>query len=107
MSFNEIYDEVEKLRGLLSAFQVCYPDTGVRIEPCVNKIDMVLGSPSDRTIYYLVEDLKNILTYFNEIEAIAPSLTKQLVDIRFMIQRLMGPVNPSDDSEDYVKKDFH
>lgn len=107
MSFNEIYDEVEKLRGLLSAFQVCYPDTSVRIEPCVSKIDQVLGAPSDQTIHYLVEDLQDILKYFVEIENIAPELTKQLVDVRLMIHRLLGPVHPNEDAENNVKKDIH
>lgn len=93
-SFNEIYDEVEQLRGLLTAFKVVYPDTSVRIDPCIEKIDKVLVQPDDPSIYYLVEDLQNILVYFGEIERIAPELSRQLVDIRFMIGRLLGPIDP-------------
>jgi len=95
-SFNEIYNEVEQLRGLLTAFQVCYPDTEVRIRPCVEKIDRVLTEPTANSLYYAVEDLQNILVYFGEIEKIAPELNKQLVDIRFMINRLLGPTNPDE-----------
>ena len=93
-SFNEIYNEVEDLRGLLSAFAVCYPDTSVRIDPCIEKIDKVLTQPTDDTIYYVVEDLQNILVYFGEIERIAPDIGKQLVDIRQVISRLLGPLEP-------------
>ena len=90
-SFNEIYNEVEKLRGLITAFEVCYPDTSVRIQPCIEKIDKVLVQPSDQSIYYLVEDLQNILIYFGQVERISPDISKQLVDIRMMINRLLGP----------------
>ena len=93
-SFNEIYNEVEDLRGLLSAFAVCYPDTSVRIDPCIEKIDKVLTQPTDESIYYAVEDLQNILVYFGEIERISPDLSKQLVDIRLVISRLLGPLDP-------------
>lgn len=95
-SFNEIYDEVEKLRGLITAFEVCYPDTSVRIQPCIEKIDKVLVQPSDQNIYYLTEDLQNILIYFGQVERIAPDISKQLVDIRMMINRLLGPTNPDE-----------
>lgn len=93
-SFNEIYDEVEDLRGLLSAFQVTYPDTGVRIEPCLEKLDKVLTQPTDEAIYYAVEDLQNFLVYLGEVERIAPELGKQMVDIRVLILRLLGPTVP-------------
>ena len=95
-SFNEIYDEVEKLRGLITAFGVCYPDTQVRTGPCVEKIDKVLVQPTDEAIYYLVEDLQNMLVYFGEVERISPEIRKQLTDIRIMINRLLGPTNPDD-----------
>ncbi len=93
-SFNEIYNEVEDLRGLLTAFSVCYPDTSVRVDPCIEKIDKVLTQPTYEAVYYAVEDLQNILVYFGEIERIAPEINKQLVDIREMISRLLGPTNP-------------
>ena len=95
-SFNEIYDEVEKLRGLITAFEVCYPDTSVRIQPCIEKIDKVLVQPSDQNIYYLTEDLQNILIFFGQVERIAPDISKQLVDIRMMINRLLGPTHPDE-----------
>lgn len=95
-SFNEIYNEVESLRGLLSAFMVSYPDTSVRIEPAIEKIDRVLIAPSDESIYYAVEDIQNLLVYLGEVERIAPDLGKQMVDIRFMIHRLLGPTNPDE-----------
>lgn len=95
-SFNEIYSEVESLRGLLSAFMVSYPDTGVRIEPAIEKIDRVLAAPSDESVYYAVEDMQNLLVYLGEVERIAPELGKQMVDIRMMINRLLGPTNPEE-----------
>ena len=95
-SFNEIYDEVEQLRGLLTAFKVVYPVTAVRIDPCLEKIDKVLVQPTDEAIYYVVEDLNNILVYFGEVERIDPSLKKQLTDIRMMIGRLLGPTHPDE-----------
>jgi len=95
-SFNEIYDEVEQLRGLITAFGVCYPDTQVRTEPCIEKIDRVLQSPSDQSVYYLVEDLQNFLVYLGEVVRIAPELNKQTTDLRMMINRLLGPTNPDD-----------
>lgn len=95
-SFNEIYDEVEKLRGLLTAFKVVYPDTSVRIDPALEKIDKVLVQPTEESIYYVVEDMNNILVYFGQIERMAPELGKQLTDIRFMINRLLGPTNPDE-----------
>lgn len=95
-SFNEIYNEVEDLRGLLSAFMVSYPDTAVRIEPAIEKIDRVLTAPSDESIYYAVEDIQNLLVYLGEVERIAPDLGKQMGDIRLMIHRLLGPTNPDE-----------
>jgi len=95
-SFNEIYNEVEQLRGLVTAFEVCYPDTSVRIKPCVEKMDKVLVQPSEQSVYYLVEDLQNILVYFGHIEKMAPEIGKQLTDIRILIHRLLGPTNPDE-----------
>lgn len=93
-SFNEIYDEVEDLRGLLTAFKVVYPDTSVRLDPAIEKIDKVLVQPTPESIYYVVEDMQNLLIYFGEIERMAPELNTQLGDIRELINRLLGPTNP-------------
>lgn len=91
--FAETYNEVEQLRGLLCAFEVVFPETGVRIRPCVAKIDMVLNSPNDQTIYYLVEDLQNLLVYFGEIEAIDKEMVKSTRDSKDLIMRLLGPID--------------
>jgi len=89
--FNEIYSEVEDLRGLLCAIKVNYPDTEVRVDPAIHKIDNVLNGPTEENIYYACEDIQDLRNYLNAISKLDKELEKNTKDAVLLIDRLLGP----------------
>lgn len=87
---NEIYSEVETLRGMLTALKVNYPDLTPRVEPAIAKVDAVLNNPSDRTIHYFIEDMLELDNYFRDILGMLDKSDKYLIGSVMKTMELMN-----------------
>lgn len=90
---DEIYGEVEKLRGMLTAIMVNKYQTRVRMEPALAVIDRVLKNPTDVAISNFIEDMEDLQIYFRDIQRISgdEELNKAINAPLRMIERLLGP----------------
>ena len=90
---DEIYSEVEVLRGLLAALMVNWGQLKVRIEPAIAIVDRVLNNPTDNSIALFIEDMQDLDKYFRDIQVMSNDVyLNQSIDKTLeLIGRLMGP----------------
>jgi len=90
---NEIYGEIETLRGMLTALMVNWPDLRPRMEPAISKVDAVLSNPSDQTIHFLIEDMLDMNEFFIDVLYMIQDehLDKNIRQTMSLTNRLLGP----------------
>ncbi len=90
---DEIYSEVEKLRGMLTSIMVNKYQTKVRMEPALAVIDRVLRNPTQESIAVFVEDMEDLHLYLKDIQKISgdEELNKAINPPLRLIERLLGP----------------
>ena len=92
---NEVYGEVETLRGLFTALMVNFPDLTPRLEPALAKVDAVLNNPTDQTIAFFIEVMLELDIYFRDVYAMLHKesdghLMKSIRGTMELIEKLMG-----------------
>lgn len=93
---NNIYNEVDELRGRLSALMVNYPDTEVRLRPVVEVLDVLLVKPLPTVIDEAVDELQDLRMYFSDIQRKIPEMQRPFEQSLALINRLLGPTETVD-----------
>lgn len=85
------FNEVDELRGRLTAIMVKYPDTDVRLRPAIEVIDALLTKPTPAILQEAIEDLYDLRAYLGDIQNKFPEMQKPFSGALLLIDTLLGP----------------
>lgn len=88
-----VYNELDELRGRLSALMVNYPDTGIRLRPSLDVLDVLLIKPLPGTLDETIDELIELRSYFQDIQKHYPEMKRPFEQSLVLIDRLLGPTD--------------